>query len=65
MPQFVGDIDGHVAGPSFGGVECNDPDRIFILPFEQVADQRRAADCDGKSRVTPASTCELYRCTII
>jgi hypothetical protein len=37
--QLVGDIHGHVTGPAFRRVEGHDPNRVFILPIEQVADQ--------------------------
>jgi hypothetical protein len=32
--QFVSDVDSHVARPAFSGIERNDADRIFELPFE-------------------------------
>jgi hypothetical protein len=32
--QFVRDVHGHVTRPALGGVEGDDPDRIFILPVE-------------------------------
>jgi len=32
--QFVSDVDSHVARPALGGIEGNDADWIFVLPFE-------------------------------
>ena len=40
--QFVGNIDGHIAAPTFGNIEGDNADRIFILAVEQISDQRRA-----------------------
>src|ERR1700756_133930 len=40
--QLVGDIHGHVTGPSFGGVEGHYADRMPILALHEVADQHLA-----------------------
>ena len=34
----MGDVDRNVLRPFLGGVEANDPDRIFVLALEQVED---------------------------
>jgi hypothetical protein len=36
--QFAGDIFGDIAGPTFSGVEADDPNRIAVLAFEQGTD---------------------------
>ena len=38
--HFIGDIQGDIAGPSFGGVEGDDAEWIVVLAREQVADNR-------------------------
>src|SRR4029077_9909706 len=38
--HFIGDIQGDIAGPSFGGVEGDDAEWIVVLAREQVADHR-------------------------
>jgi hypothetical protein len=62
--QLVGNIHGYVTGPAFGGIEGDDADRIFILPVEQVSDQRRAISsrfvglrCGSKAEKLDASIC--------
>ena len=37
-PQFPGDILRHIARPSFGEVEAENPDWIFVLAVEQIGD---------------------------
>jgi hypothetical protein len=40
LAQFVGDIVGDVARPSFVGVECDYPNGIVALTFQQMANER-------------------------
>jgi hypothetical protein len=59
--QLVGNIHGYVTGPAFGGIEGDDADRIFILPVEQVSDQRRAIS----SRFIGLTPCPTERAKIV
>ena len=38
--QLGCDIGGDVLGPFFRGVEADDPNRVLVLPFEHVHDDR-------------------------
>jgi hypothetical protein len=60
-PQLVRDIHGHVPGPAFGSVESDDAHGIFILPIEQISDQRRAVS----SRLVGLPPCPTERAEIV
>jgi hypothetical protein len=38
MAQFVRHVCRHILRPLLGGIEGHDPDRVFVLAFEQVED---------------------------
>ena len=60
--QLVGDVHSHVATPAFSSIEGDDADRIFILPIEQVADQRRAvSSCFVSLTPRPTETAEIVQ----
>ena len=40
LPQLVSDIVGNIARPFFVGVECNYPNGIVALTFQQMANER-------------------------
>jgi hypothetical protein len=48
------DINGHVPGPSFGSVEGDDADRVFVLSVQHISNRRRAAGSRHIGR-TPCS----------
>ena len=54
-PQLIGNINGHIARPAFSRIEGDDADRILVLPFDQIPDQRRAVG-SGFVSLTPGST---------
>jgi hypothetical protein len=60
--RLVGDVHSHVATPAFSSIEGDDADRIFILPIEQVADQRRAvSSCFVSLTPRPTETAEIVK----
>ena len=49
LQDLACDVLGHVPGPSFGGIEGDDPDGIVVLTREKVADDGFAIGLGGVS----------------
>jgi hypothetical protein len=39
-PKLMGDVDGYVLRPTFGGIESDDADWIAVLPGEEILNDR-------------------------
>jgi hypothetical protein len=60
--QFARDVCGNIFRPSLGSVETDDPNRVLVLPFEHVHDDRfEVSPLDVGFPVSPAVAAEIIQ----